>query len=445
MPGSKRSAKPKEIRLKKHAHVVLMHGRLSLVQHKISNALMMHAYHDLSKQAEHTISVTDLCRVAGYTSTNHIPLRKALRGLMSTIVEWGDPMDDEAPWDASTMLAHAGTRDGVVTYAYSPFMRRKLHNPAVYAAINLTYSHRFGSAYTLRLYEICARYRRVGSTGWKSIQEWKELLGIEQDQYPAYKDLSKRVLRPAVQKVNKLSDLLLTIETQKRSRGKVYAIRFLIEPNPQLAMPMPAPPPELEAKPLLDQEQPALPPAPPQATTDYVARLCVLGLTHQQAETLIRSHDADRISRNLAFVETRLRASDHGGIENSAAYTQAAVTQDYAGAVRRRTDYQEQLGQEQRHAEKVRRLQEAARIEREEQERRAKHARGEELDKAWAALSPDMKAAIEHTALDRALTESLIRQWYQEDIAKGGELRPAVRYTILAHRNKALEEFLGSS
>ena len=445
MPRAKRSAKPKEIRLKKHAHVVLMHGKLSLVQHKINNALMMHAYHDLSEQAEYMISVTDLCRIAGYTSTNQVPLRKVLRGLMSTIVEWGDPMDDEAPWDASTMLAHAGMRDGVVTYAYSPFMRRKLHNPAVYAAINLTYSHRFGSAYTLRLYEICARYRRVGSTGWKSIQEWKELLGIEQDQYPAYKDLSKRVLRPAVHKVNKLSDLLLTIETQKRSRGKVYTIRFLIKPNPQLAMPLPAPPPELEAKPLPDFERPALPPASPQASTDHVARLCALGLTHQQAEALTRSHDVDRITRNIAFIEMRLRLPEQGGIENPAAYTHAAIAGDWAAAALRATDYKEQLGQEQERAQEARRLQEAARVEREEQERRAKQARREELDKAWAALSPDMKAAIEHTALDRALTEPLVRQWYQEDIAKGGELRPTVRYTILGHRNKVLEEFLGSS
>ena len=224
-------------------------------------------------------------------------------------------MDGNTPWDAATMLAHAGMSNGVVTYAYSPFMRRKLHNPEVYAAINFTFSHRFGSAYTLRLYEICVQYRRVGSTGWKSIPEWKELLGIEPDQYPAYKDLSKRVLRSAVQKVNKLSDLHITIETQKRSRGRVHAIRFLIKPNPQLAMPMPPPPPELEAKPLPDQERPSLPPASPQATTEHVARLCAIGLTRHQAEGLTQSYDADRISRNLSFVETRLRAPDHGGLK----------------------------------------------------------------------------------------------------------------------------------
>ena len=422
-----------------------MHGKLSLVQHKMFNALLLHAYHALPKQPLHSISVEQLCHTVGYNSQNHAPLRTALRGLATTAVEWGDPTDDDEPWAVSTMLAQAEIRGGIVTYAYSPFMQGKLHNPSIYAAINLTYSHRFGSAYTLRLYEICVRYQRVESTGWKLIPEWKSLLGIEPDQYPAYKDLSRTVLRPAVRSVNKLSDLYVAMETQKRGHGKVHAIRFLIKPNPQLAMPLPAPPPELEAKPLPDFERPALSPASSQATIDHMARLCALGLTRQQAEALSRIHDADHISRNLDFVETRLRAPDHGGIENPAAYTAAAVTQDYAAAGRRRTDYQKQLGRQQHHAEEARSRQKAARVEREEQERRAKQTRLEELDKAWAALSPDMRAAIEHTVLDRALTEPLLRQWYQEDIAKGGGLRPAVHYTILGHRNKALEEFLASS
>ena len=446
MPSKKRVIAPREVRIKKAAETVLMHGRLSLVQHKIFNALLLHAYHALSKQEIHAIPLRELCRTVGYNSKNRHPIQAALRGLMSTIMEWGDPTDDDGPWAASTMLAQAEIRSGMVTYVYSPFMRGKLHNPAVYAAINLTYAHRFRGAYTLRLYEICVRYQRVGSTGWKPISEWKSLLGLEPDQYPAYRDLSKWVLRASVRSVNKLSDLHIVMETQKRGKGgKVHAIRFLIKPNPQLAMPLPAPPPELEAKPLPDFERPALPPASPQVSTDHVARLCALGLTHQQAEALTRSHDVDRITRNIAFIEMRLRLPEHGGIENPAAYTHTAIAGDWAAAALRATDYKEQLGQEQERAQEARRLQEAARVEREEQERRAKQTRLEELDKAWAALSPDMKAAIEHTALDRALTEPLVRQWYQEDIAKGGELRPTVRYTILGHRNKALEEVLGIS
>ncbi len=344
------------------------------------------------------------------------------------------------------MISSAELRDATVTYEYSSFMRQKLHNPAVYAAINLTYSHRFGSAYTLRLYEIRVRYRRVGSTGWKSIQEWKALLGIEPAQYSAYKDLSKRVLRPAVRKVNKLPDLFLTLETQKGGRGgKVQTIRFLIKPNPQLAMPTPPPPPELDAQPLPDLERPALSAELPETTTEHEERLCALGLTRTQAAALVPAHSAAHISRNLDYVETRLQAPDRGGIENPAAYTQAAVTQDYAAAMQRRASHEEQLGQERRDLAEARRQQEAVRKDREEQERRKQQERQEQLNKAWEALSEDMKAAIEHTALDRALTESLIRQWYLEDIAKGSELRPTVRYTIMHHRNKALEEYLGNS
>ncbi len=93
MASDTKRSRAQEVRLKKHAQVVLMHGKLLLVQHKLYNALLLQAYHFLSKQDQHTIPIAELCKAVGYSSRNRVALKKALRGLVSTVVEWVDPTD----------------------------------------------------------------------------------------------------------------------------------------------------------------------------------------------------------------------------------------------------------------------------------------------------------------------------------------------------------------
>ena len=50
-----------------------------------------------------------------------------------------------------TLLAQATIKRGVCTYAYSPELRRRLHNPTMYARISLSMRNKFGSKYAQAL------------------------------------------------------------------------------------------------------------------------------------------------------------------------------------------------------------------------------------------------------------------------------------------------------
>src|SRR5258708_30060869 len=74
--------------LKKHAATIHCSNSLSLLQRKITNALLYHAYPELMLKEEHEITVKQLCKLIGYQGNNHAVIKEALKELLSTVIEW---------------------------------------------------------------------------------------------------------------------------------------------------------------------------------------------------------------------------------------------------------------------------------------------------------------------------------------------------------------------
>src|SRR5690348_9226809 len=100
----KKVSKPE---LKKHAATIHCSNGLSLLQRKISNALLYHAYSELLSKEEHEITVKELCRLISYNGNNHAVIKDALKGLLSTVIEWNVVSDTTGveDWTASSILA----------------------------------------------------------------------------------------------------------------------------------------------------------------------------------------------------------------------------------------------------------------------------------------------------------------------------------------------------
>src|SRR5438045_9722466 len=73
--------------LKKHAATIHCSNSLSLLQRKITNALLYHAYKELILIEEHDITIKKLCRVIGYQRNNHSEFKEALEVIITTIIE----------------------------------------------------------------------------------------------------------------------------------------------------------------------------------------------------------------------------------------------------------------------------------------------------------------------------------------------------------------------
>jgi hypothetical protein len=223
--------------VKKNVAAIHVSGKLTLLQRKLSNVLLLNAYDTLLTAPRHQIDARTLALMIGYNSNDMDTLRDALRGLAETVAEW-DMLDDKGrqEWGVSSLLSYAKLKGGVCEYAYSPALAEKLYDPKIYALINLNIQRRFTSGHGLALYENCYRFVRTGSTGWWPIGIFRRLMGVDDSAYyEVFKHLNAKIIKPAVEEVNRTSNIRLTPEFRRMGRA-VSEIRFLIEENPQLAM-----------------------------------------------------------------------------------------------------------------------------------------------------------------------------------------------------------------
>ena len=294
--------------VKKNVAAIHVSGKLTLLQRKLSNVLLLNAYDTLITAARHEIDARTLSMMIGYNSNDFETLKASLRGLAETVAEW-DMLDDKGrqEWGVSSLLSYAKLRGGVCEYAYSPALAEKLHDPRVFALINLDIQKRFTSGHALALYENCYRFVRTGSTGWWPLDTFRRLMGVDDSAYyGVFKHLNAKIVKPAVAEVNRSSNIVVTPETRRRGRA-VTDIRFLIAENPQLAI-----------LPIDDG-------AGARAGPVY-ARLRDLGVSDRLARQWIAEHGDAAVTARLDYV------AGQGGVKSPVRYLSAALRDGFGAA-----------------------------------------------------------------------------------------------------------------
>jgi hypothetical protein len=287
IPRDRLTGSLKRAAVKKHVAAIHVSGKLTLLQRKLSNVLLLNAYDTLTSQARHQIDARTLCLMIGYNSNDMETLKQSLKGLAETVAEW-DMLDEKGQqeWGVSSLLSYAKLKGGICEYAYSPALADKLHDPKVFALINLNIQRRFTRGHARALYENCYRFVRTGSTGWWGMDLFRRLMGLDgSSYYESYKHLNAKVIKPAVAEVNKTSNIEITPEVRKRGRT-VTDIRFLIKENPQLA--------------ILDLDDgEGLRHGP------VYARLRDLGVSDRLARQWLSTHGEDHVAAKMDYVGER--------------------------------------------------------------------------------------------------------------------------------------------
>lgn len=224
-------------------NVALVHSdgaALSLLERKTYNVLLLQSYSDLRRKATHEIPFKTLTSLLKITTRDYDLVRSVLTKLSTTAVEAnlledGDTPDKRKRFKVSALLSFGEIGDGVVRWRYDESMVELLHEPSIYAFININAQSEFTSGYSLNLYETCARFRGIPFTGYMPVDEFRRLTGATARMYDSTEKLKKRVIEPAVREINQHSELALTPKYDHSSgRGRpLRAVGFEIRRNPQ--------------------------------------------------------------------------------------------------------------------------------------------------------------------------------------------------------------------
>jgi Protein involved in initiation of plasmid replication len=138
-------------------------------------------------------------------------------------------------------LAKYNEGEGSVTLGFSPGVAEHLTLlRAEFTRYKLKQIGAIGSFYGLRIYELCAQYRKIGKRSLP-LAELRQILDLG-EKYERIETLRRRVLDPAVVEINQHTDLRVTIEPERKGR-KIVGFCFTITQDDQLALALPDPDP----------------------------------------------------------------------------------------------------------------------------------------------------------------------------------------------------------
>ncbi len=277
--------------------------KLSASGRRLFNVMLHRAQED-GEQDEYTARMHEIIGDARYNSNDQAPIRKFLRELMSTTVEWQSPSNGEIEtWEACVLLSGAGTRKNKATGAVTVFwrydskVREQLLSPDRYARLSLEAITQLSSHASMALYEICARYvdNPAHKTARRHWRWWRPVLrGVSEDDTKAeYRFFKRDVINKAIAEINALTNIEVKgpIEYKERDNKTISDIQFEVRLKGQKHS-------GEQAQPLKDVGPGDLP---------LIGRAINAGLNQAEVEGLLRKHGSEPLIAAVGDLERRLQ------------------------------------------------------------------------------------------------------------------------------------------
>jgi plasmid replication initiation protein len=86
--------------------------------------------------------------------------------------------------------------------------------------------------YAIRLYELLIAWREVGKVPQINLAEFRNKIGVEDDEYMRMSDFKIRVLEPSIKQINGHTDITVTYEQHKKGRS-ITGFSFKFKQKPQ--------------------------------------------------------------------------------------------------------------------------------------------------------------------------------------------------------------------
>jgi plasmid replication initiation protein len=181
---------------------------------------------DPRKEAPKEVSIlaSDYAEIMHIDIKNaHRELYKAANKLYDRSIVVSDPeKTEEFRWIQKKAIYHQGEGRVVFTWSddvlvYISQLQRRFTSYRLHDVVRL------GSPYSIRLYELLMQFSATKDRKINLV-DFKSLFNLE-DKYPLFRDLNKRVIKPAVKEINESSNLVVYYSTIKKGRT-VVALQF---------------------------------------------------------------------------------------------------------------------------------------------------------------------------------------------------------------------------
>lgn len=310
----------------KASPAIQIESKITHLQRRAWNVLLANAYNELPNRDIHRVSVAELAKKLGFNSHNEDYLKETLEALVDCTVKWNVlGKDKKERWGVASLLASAEIANGICTYSFAAHLRPKLYNPRIYTKLNLRLQNQFTSRYALILWEICFDYfdiaRGQGETPFIPLEKFKELMGVQIEDYPLFKELNRNVIKPAIKEINALTNFFIEVDPKRIGR-RIGELKFKISRLKEL--------PSLEPTqiPLFDEIE-DLPTIAIKLVQAGVSRKEALRIANQEWDVVDAAPPEDKTDFAL-YVEEKIEIARHAtSVKNAGGYIVKAIQENY--------------------------------------------------------------------------------------------------------------------
>lgn len=221
--------KPRRDQATKPAELIQITGHQTLTLNaRRSITLLWHNAHmqGVVEGRDYTIEIDDLKpdNHKGYEQ-----VEEAIEALMSTIlkVRLSDGRTRRVQFLGGNDLDDPDRPAGVLSYSFDKRLVEILQDSAIWGKISIPVLMAFSSKYSVSLYEHISQWAGLTRKNYQdlTLDEFRDLLGVEEGKYAAFGALNKHVVKPTVLELNALASFGLTIVPVKTGK-KVSHIRI---------------------------------------------------------------------------------------------------------------------------------------------------------------------------------------------------------------------------
>lgn len=297
--------------------------RITTLGRKSYNVLLYQAQEQGLERDTFRVPLDTVIRGLEFDSNDHALIKRHLRAMVSTTVEWQSPTTGEgSSWNVSGLLAHAKLSKEAgqvwIEWSYAVNLKQELLQPTVFARLRLEIISQLRSHAGVALYEICTRYKDVGRTARQPWRWWYPVLSgnpkSEKSDRLEYRVFKRDTLKPAIAEINSITDIEVELVEHRQGR-MIDEIQFRIAAKKQASLAL------------------THPPQPPDM--GLITRAQRLGVGDEIAEAMIESHGEDAFRAGLDALERRIASNFPEPLRDPVRYLRALMPAEAAKAQKR--------------------------------------------------------------------------------------------------------------
>ena len=228
--------------LRKHVAIIHAYSMMSSLQRKIFNVLLHQAINQQNNNSQNesiavecVMPISTLISAVNFNSNNTQYLKESVDTLASLKIEW-NLLKDRVPSSVSFLnlrVLHGSPtfyQNGTFNFSFHKFMLEFVGSPDIYGTIDVDLQAEFESKYGHSLYENSTRFVNMQKGKIIQLETFRKLLGVSDEKYSTMRELTRNVIKPAIEEVNDRAGFVVDLQPLRMGR-KVTGFELKVNPK----------------------------------------------------------------------------------------------------------------------------------------------------------------------------------------------------------------------